>query len=686
MTIRVQGNVVINNSRDATVRNVTATGTISLTGNATSIRQNTTGTWSGNAPNGVGKLEYHSNRWYINAGANSTETLVVRRGSSNVFRLSNSGEVIQGIVPWARLTGHPTITAGDGLSGGGNLSTNRTINVDNTVMRFLSSHRLERLSGNTGTNADQVWLLVPFSGGNNECIGKIYNQRSSGHYEAFDADIIISTTSSGTQPSNRGSIRNMVVRNGRVCSLIIATFEGVNYWALRWRGGSFMVSDVFFNGYIRGNGNALRNLPISSVTVVQNDLVSTDVTSNFYHNVVAHGNLVLGNAGTSTNQAVRADRTISTGSGLSGGGNLTANRTFSVDGTVVRTTGNQSIAGTKTFTGDVRLNVGGGVALNNHFRFNSANSGLVWGIQEISSNGHLVFQTRSGTGSWTTRVNWGTNGTLLAGTVPWARVSGAPAFLTTVNLGRSEATTSVTITNTAGSNATIRDATTGRAGLVTTGNQTWGGTKTTTRVDGTSQMRSPIYYDRGNTSYLVRPANTGTSGTRLRGVRVDRLGIGAAASGSTGDLRVTRSVGVGTTPSGTIGQLRATNNIIAYSSDRRLKTNIFHIRSPIEKVQQLDGVEFEWDREECEKWGFYPEEKDIGLLAQQVQSVLPEAVKPAPFDMDRRNNSRSGKNYLTVQYEKLVPLLIEAIKEQQVRIESLEETVKKSLTHTTDDK
>jgi len=57
----------------------------------------------------------------------------------------------------------------------------------------------------------------------------------------------------------------------------------------------------------------------------------------------------------------------------------------------------------------------------------------------------------------------------------------------------------------------------------------------------------------------------------------------------------------------------------------------------------------------------------VGVLAQDVERVLPEAVKPAPFDILKLNEgieiSMSGENYKTVQYEKLVPLLIEAIKE-----------------------
>ena len=55
---------------------------------------------------------------------------------------------------------------------------------------------------------------------------------------------------------------------------------------------------------------------------------------------------------------------------------------------------------------------------------------------------------------------------------------------------------------------------------------------------------------------------------------------------------------------------------------------------------------------------------------QDIQDVIPEAVKPAPFDT-KDGESISGDNYLTVQYEKIVPLLIESIKEQQKQIEEL---------------
>jgi hypothetical protein len=70
----------------------------------------------------------------------------------------------------------------------------------------------------------------------------------------------------------------------------------------------------------------------------------------------------------------------------------------------------------------------------------------------------------------------------------------------------------------------------------------------------------------------------------------------------------------------------------------------------------------------------YKKENMVGVIAQDVEKVLPEAVKNAPFDImlfENTEMSRSGQNYKTVQYEKLVPLLIEAIKELNKEVQQL---------------
>ena len=59
------------------------------------------------------------------------------------------------------------------------------------------------------------------------------------------------------------------------------------------------------------------------------------------------------------------------------------------------------------------------------------------------------------------------------------------------------------------------------------------------------------------------------------------------------------------------------------------------------------------------------------MIAQQIKNSAPEIVVPAPFDIDENGNSKSGDDYLAVQYEKIVPIVVEAIKEQQKRVSGL---------------
>ena len=125
------------------------------------------------------------------------------------------------------------------------------------------------------------------------------------------------------------------------------------------------------------------------------------------------------------------------------------------------------------------------------------------------------------------------------------------------------------------------------------------------------------------------------------------------------------------------GALSVLGDITALTSDKRLKTNIEIIEDPLEKINKLSGFTYDWSKEKCETAGFKPsDERQVGVFAQDIQTVLPEAVKPAPFDSEN-GKSKSGENYLTVQYEKIVPLLIESIKEQQKMIENLQGQINK---------
>ena len=108
------------------------------------------------------------------------------------------------------------------------------------------------------------------------------------------------------------------------------------------------------------------------------------------------------------------------------------------------------------------------------------------------------------------------------------------------------------------------------------------------------------------------------------------------------------------------GQGSFTGNVIAFVSDDRLKTNKVGITGALDKVMSLSGFTYNFN-EMAGVLGYDMQKTYAGVSAQEVQKVLPEAVFPAPAD----------DKYITVQYDRLVPLLIEAIKELKEEVEEL---------------
>lgn len=122
------------------------------------------------------------------------------------------------------------------------------------------------------------------------------------------------------------------------------------------------------------------------------------------------------------------------------------------------------------------------------------------------------------------------------------------------------------------------------------------------------------------------------------------------------------------------GAIAAKADITAFYSDERLKEKTGDIENAVEKVNQIDTFYFK-ENELAKSFGFDNEKQQIGLSAQSVKKVVPEVISLAPFDWDveNNNNSKSGENYMTVDYSKLVPLLIEAIKELSEEVKTLKE-------------
>ena len=202
-----------------------------------------------------------------------------------------------------------------------------------------------------------------------------------------------------------------------------------------------------------------------------------------------------------------------------------------------------------------------------------------------------------------------------------------------------------------------------------------------------SATSETVYTDAGvryrpsnNTLYVDRSIHLNADNQTGQGIRLSDDGDIVDLNDSWCSMRFTAGVQVmsgngqlGTTPNAwrvrlsNGGAIQCTGNITAFVSDERLKENIKRIESPLEKLLSLRGFTYTFNDLAKSMSENYNDEIQVGVSAQEVKKVLPEAVKTAPINED----------YMTVQYEKLVPLLIEAMKEQQDTIEDLKSRLEK---------
>jgi hypothetical protein len=135
-----------------------------------------------------------------------------------------------------------------------------------------------------------------------------------------------------------------------------------------------------------------------------------------------------------------------------------------------------------------------------------------------------------------------------------------------------------------------------------------------------------------------------TAGTER--LRIDNVGnVGIGTSSPTVKLQVN-------------GDIIA--NSIGGSSDLRFKTNIRPVTNALDKIKALRGVYFNWNQNEFPDRQF-GSNVELGFIAQEVEKIIPEIV----------TKDKTNEEYRSVKYDKLVALLVEAIKEQQKQIDSL---------------
>jgi hypothetical protein len=258
----------------------------------------------------------------------------------------------------------------------------------------------------------------------------------------------------------------------------------------------------------------------------------------------------------------------------------------------------------------------------------------------LSANGNL----RLGTSSGSHVLDFGLSST---STYAWLQARSKSAYGTTYNL----------VLNPIGGNVGI--GTTSPSTTLTVGNEagTIAGDLTlnpsTTQYEG-GQITIKKSLVGSTADWIIDQYGTSSANARLRIFNISELnGLVIKENGFIGMGNADPTVRLQVN-----GDIIA--NSIAGSSDIRYKTNIRTVENALDKVKSLRGVYFNWDQKAFPNKEF-SDKTEIGFIAQEVEKVLPEVV----------TKDKTPQEYRSVKYDKVVALLVEAIKEQQKQIDSL---------------
>ena len=371
---------------------------------------------------------------------------------------------------------------------------------------------------------------------------------------------------------------------------------------------------------------------------------------------------------------------LSSSGNITVGGDLTVNgTTTTVNSTTVTVDDKNLELGSVASPTDVTAN-GGGVTLkgatDKTWNWLSATSAWTSSEHIALAAGKNIYVSGSSSGTTTIAALANAGGTVYLPASTDTLVGRATTD-TLTNKSISGATNTLSaIANASLTNSSV--TVTAGTGMSGGGAVSLGGTVTLTNAGVTSNVAGTGISVSGATG-AVTVTNTGVT-SNVAGTGVTVSGATGAVTVSIGQAVATSSnvqfnaFGVGTAAGATAGSIRATNEITAYYSDKRLKENIKPIGDALNKVLQLHGVTYNANAV-AGSLGYTDTTEQVGLLAQDVQAVLPQVVVPAPFDItvkDGKEVSKSGEDYLTVKYEKIVALLVEAIKELNDKVESLE--------------
>jgi hypothetical protein len=341
------------------------------------------------------------------------------------------------------------------------------------------------------------------------------------------------------------------------------------------------------------------------------------------------------------------------------GSNAVVNGTFYATGTTL-------VSGSSQITYSGLSGIPAGIVSGSSQLSSILPAGVVSGSSQITGLSNVQL-TNSSTTIGTTAIALGASSTTLAGLTSVT----STAFVGALTGNASTVTTNANLT---GNVTSVGNATTIAAGVVTDA-------MLAGSISNAKLTNSTISGISLGSNLATLTIGTGLSGTSYNGsgavtiantgVLSNVAGTGVTVSGGTGNVTISigqavattsnvqfGSIGVGMAANGTSGRIDAANDIVAFSSsDIRFKENITPIENALDKISKISGNTYDWKAENKAEHGY--EGNDVGVIAQEIEAVLPQLVQT------RENGFKA------VKYDKLVALLIEGIKEQQIQIEEL---------------